>query len=136
MTDEAKLQRKIKLILKPVLGVIGGRRYEKCKLCGAETSWTVNNHPVCPKCCSKYGFAQGYLIPGACEICGAQGEWVCGKADDHSLCHRHRDAWFDYSKEVPLPRGWDKFPEDEKDAAWDKRFGNFIQEMKGVIDNG
>lgn len=128
--DDPLLKRRIKRILKPVLSVLGNRRYEACLLCGTETSWTINNHTVCPICSIKYGFmSKGYDL-GSCQVCGRQGEWVCGKDDQHSLCHRHRDAWFDYTKEVPLPRGWDKLPEEEKDATWEKRFNDFIQEMK------
>lgn len=125
-----EIQKKIKRILKPVLSVLGGRQYKPCDLCGTETSWTINNHPVCPQCSVKYGFIKASWLPDACEVCGRQGEWVCGKNDQHPLCCRHRDAWFDWTKEVSLPRGWDRLPEDEREATWEKRFSDFVQEMK------
>ena len=128
-----EVQKKLKRILKPVLSVLGGRQYKPCDLCETETSWTVNNRPVCPKCQVVYNFVKADRIPDACEVCGAQGEWVCGKDDQHSLCCRHRDAWLDWTKEPFLPRGYDKLPEKEKDIAWEKGFALFIQEMKEAI---
>ena len=130
--DDPELCRKLKRIMKPHLSV---GRVSKCELCQTETSWTANNRPVCPKCQGEYGFVNKNWLPDPCEVCGNQGEWVCGENDKHSLCHRHRDSWFDYTKEVPLPRGWDKFPKDEKGAAWDKRFNDFVLEMKALIAN-
>ena len=128
-----EVQKKLKRILKPVLSVIGGRQYKPCGLCGIETSWTINNNPVCPLCSIKYGFLTKAYDYGSCEICSRQGEWLCGKDDQHSLCCRHRDAWFDWTKEPFLPRGYDNLPEKEKDIAWEKGFALFIQEMKEAI---
>jgi len=125
--DDPLIKRRLKRVAKPDLGV---GHIRPCLLCGKETSWTVNKHPVCPLCQAKYGFIKKDWLPDPCEVCGAQGEWVCGDEDQHSLCHRHRDAWYDYTKEVPLPRGWDKLPEEEKGATWEKRFNDFVQEMK------
>ena len=120
-------RRKIRRLLQPVFSVdVPG----KCLFCGILTTWTINNKPVCPNCHVKYGFVKKDRVPDPCEVCGTQGEWVCGKDDQHSLCFRHRDAWFDYTREVPLPRGYDRLPEDEKDIAWEKRFSDFVQEMK------
>lgn len=125
--DDSLIKRRLKRIAKPDSGV-GNIR--PCLLCQNETSWTVNNYPVCPLCQARYGFVKKNWLPDACEVCGRQGEWVCGKDDQHSLCHRHRDAWFDWTREPFLPRGYDKLPEDEKDIAWEKAFAEFIQEMK------
>ena len=125
-----EVQKKLKRILKPVLSVIGGRQYKPCGLCGIETSWTINNHPVCPLCSIKYGFLTKAYDYGPCEICSRQGEWLCGKDDQHSLCCRHRDAWFDWTKEPFLLRGYHNLPEEEKDIAWEKGFALFIQEVK------
>lgn len=126
MTDEIKLKRKIKRILKPVLSV--GRGYSKCELCGEETSWTVNNHFVCPRCHEKYGFVKKGVIPDACEVCGKQGEWLCGENDEHSFCHRHRDAWFRFTK---FELGGLDTKDPRFNEAWDKCFNRFIQEAKG-----
>lgn len=127
--DDPLIRRRLKRIAKPDWGV-GNIRPRPCLLCGEETSWTVNNHPVCPLCQAKYGFIKRDYLPDPCEVCGAQGEWVCGKDDQHSLCFRHRDAWFDWTREPFLPRGYDKLPENEKDIAWEKAFAEFIQKMK------
>jgi len=125
--DDPLIRRRLKRISKPDLSV-GNIR--KCLLCGLETSWTVNSQPVCPLCQGKYGFVKKDYLPDPCEVCGAQGEWVCGKNDQHSLCWRHRNAWFVWTKEPFLPRGYHKLPENEKDIAWEKAFATFLQEMK------
>lgn len=131
MTDEAKLQRKIKRILKPVLSVAGHHRYGKCELCGIETSWQINGHFVCPVCCLAQGFVGKEYDYGSCEICGKTGEWVCGEEDQYSLCHRHRDAWLDWKKrDFILGIDFHELPEAEKDALWDKCFNTFVQEAK------
>ena len=125
---DAEVRRKIRRVLKPVTSVApnpGG-----CVFCDEKTTWTINNKLVCPRCSAKYGFVNPKWLPDACEVCGQQGEWVCGKDDQHSLCWRHRDAWFSWTREPFLPRGYDKLPESEKHAAWEKSFATFIQEMK------
>lgn len=127
-----EIQKKLKRILKPILSVLH-RQYKPCYLCGTETSWTVNNNPVCPKCQVEYNFTKADRIPDACEVCECQGEWVCGKNDQHSLCCRHRDAWFTWTREPFLPRGYAKLPEEERNIAWEKAFTTFIQEMKEVL---
>jgi len=129
MTDEAKLQKKIKRILKPHLSVAGG--YGKCELCGAETSWQINNHFVCPVCSIKHNFVSKGHDYGPCEVCGRQGEWVCGSEDQHPLCHRHRDDWLRWdTNRKYLLKGYEKLPEAEKKLVWEKCFNTFIQEAK------
>ena len=124
---EPEIRKKIKRLLKPVLSVhLPG----KCQFCGTDTTWTINNKPVCPACHVKYGFVSKDRIPDPCEVCGRQGEW-CTEGDPiHSLCYIHRDAWFDWTREPFLPRGYWKLLENERDIAWQKAFAEFIQEMK------
>lgn len=129
MTDEAKLEKKIRRILEPYFN-IAGRRYGKCELCEAETSWLINNHSVCPVCSLAHGFVTKAYDYGPCEVCGRPGEWICSPKE-HALCHRHRDAWFDWKVDRNfMLKDWEKLPKDEKDIAWEKCFGAFIQEAK------
>lgn len=127
----AEVAKKIRRLVKPVLSTTGPRQGAKpCLFCGEETSWTISNKTVCPRCSAKYGFVNPTWLPDACKICSKQGEWVCGKDDQHSLCWRHRDAWYRWTREPFLPRGYDELPEDEKDVAWEKAFAEFIEAMK------
>lgn len=123
---DKKRERLIKKILTPVLGV--GRGYEPCKLCGEETTWTVNNHRVCPRCTVELGLAKKDHVPDLCEICGKQGEFVCGEPELHSLCCRHRDEWFRFPK---FELGGLKGEAPEFDDAWDKCFSRFVSTLKG-----
>ena len=118
-------ERLIKKILTPVLSVLRG--YEPCKLCREETSWAVNKHPVCPRCTVELGLAKKDRIPDPCVICSKQGEFVCGERDQHSLCCRHRDEWFRFTK---FELGGLKFEDPEFGDAWDKCFSSFVSTMK------
>ncbi len=124
---EPEIQKKIKRLLKPVRSV---GRPQNCLFCATDTTWTINDKPVCPKCAVGYGFLGEQWLLDPCEVCSKQGEWATEGDPQHFLCYIHRDAWFDYSREVPLPRGWDKLPKEEAAAAWEKRFNDFVQEMK------
>ena len=123
-----ELKRKIRRILKPYLNV--SQRYGNCELCGGETSWLLNNHLVCPLCSVKYDFVKETFLPDACEVCGYQGEWVCGAQGEHSLCHRHRDAWGKWKKRDVLLEGYHKLPPAERGFLWDQCFNTFVEEMK------
>jgi len=128
--DDPLIRRRLKRISKPDLGV-GNIR--KCLLCGVETSWTVNSQPVCPLCQGKYGFVKKDWLPDPCEVCGEQGEWVCGSNDEHSLCHRHRDAWFQWTRQPNLFPGRDKMSDAEWHEAWERVWSRFVREMKKSI---
>lgn len=125
--DDPLIKRRLKRIAKPGLRV---GHIRTCLLCQKETSWTVNNYPVCPLCQAKYSFIKRDYLPDACEVCNAQGEWLCGNKDQHSLCFHHRDAWFEWTRQPFLPHEYDKLPEDQYHVAWKKAFAAFIQEMK------
>ncbi|GAH90697.1 unnamed protein product [marine sediment metagenome] len=132
-----EVQKKLKRILKPVLSVLGLWQYKPCALCGTETSWTVNGRPVCPKCSVKYSFIKADRIPDVCEVCGAQGEWSCGKDNQHSLCCRHRDDWHCWNEARNfLLKDYANLPEDEKDVVWERCFNTFIQEAKQRSEAG
>ena len=49
----ADMQKIIKKVLKPDLSV---GRPQKCLFCSADTTWTINRKPVCPKCSVQYKF--------------------------------------------------------------------------------
>jgi len=129
MAVEANIEKKIKRILKPYFDV-AGHRYGKCELCGAETSWLINHHYVCPVCSVAHKFVTKAYDYGPCEVCGRAGEWICGN-QEHVLCHRHRDAWLDWgvTRDFML-KDWEKLPKDEKHITWEKCFDAFIQEAK------
>ncbi len=62
---DPELQKKIERVLKPTRDV---GRPQKCLFCGVETTWTINDRPVCPKCCVGYGFLDKGWLPGPCEV--------------------------------------------------------------------
>ena len=88
---EPEIQKKIRRLLQPVLSV---HMPGKCLFCGTDTTWTINNKPVCPSCHVLYGFVKKDRVPDPCEVCGRQGEWCTEGEPIHSLCYIHRDAWF------------------------------------------
>jgi hypothetical protein len=89
-TLEPEVQRMLRRVLKPDLSVAGSPG--KCVFCEEKTTWTINKCYVCPRCNAKYGFMREDYLPDPCEVCGAQGEFVCGEHDEHSLCFRHRQS--------------------------------------------
>jgi len=92
---DAGIQKKIKKILKTHRSV---GRPQRCLLCGADTTWTLNGVPVCPKCSVKYGFLGEQWLLDPCEVCGKQGEWATEGDPQHFLCYIHRDEWFHWKK--------------------------------------
>lgn len=133
-TLDPEVQKIVRKVMKPDLSVAGNPG--KCVFCEEETTWTINKRYVCPRCNAKYGFIRQDYLPEPCEVCGAQGEWVCGEKDEHSLCFRHRDAWFDFSKSDLNMAAYRQAPETEKGRAWDKCFADFIQRAKAVSVQG
>lgn len=125
---EPEVQKKIRKVLKPDLSVAG--RPGKCIFCEYETTWTINKQYVCPKCTGKFGFANPAYLPDPCEVCRGQGEWVCGRKDEHSLCWRHRDEWFEFTKQPRLFPDQKKVSDEEWSQSWDKVWARFIQEAK------
>lgn len=127
--DIAKI---LKRLLRPVLSV---GRPGKCLLCGTETTWTINDRPVCPADHVKYGFLNECYVPDSCEVCGCQGEWCTAGEPIHSLCFKHRDAWFHWAKHelcgISLPNELDKWHE-----AWNKCWASFVKHYKGIADEG
>ena len=123
---EPEIRKKLKRLLKPVLSV---NRPDKCWFCGTDTTWTINDKPVCPACHIKYGFMPKDRVPDPCEVCGKQGEW-CTEGDPiHSLCYIHRDAWFRWTS--PELGFIDSRKEPEKwHQVWEEGWNKFIACMK------
>ncbi|MBA7660377.1 MAG: hypothetical protein GH143_02540 [Calditrichaeota bacterium] len=123
---EPDIRKKIKRVLRPARSV---GNPQKCLFCGIDTTWTINDKPVCPKCSVEYGFLDKGWLPDPCEVCGRQGEWWTDGDPQHFLCYRHRDAWFHWTTpELDLidqevnPERWHQ--------AWVESFGRFIACMK------
>ncbi len=128
---DAEVKKKLKRLLQPVASVhLPGN----CLFCDTETTWTINNKPVCPACSVKYGFAKADRIPDPCEVCGRQGEWCTDGDPIHSLCYVHRDAWFHWKR--PELEFIDSKKQSEKwHQAWEDgwaRFVTFMKERDGV----
>jgi len=122
------LYKKIKKLLQPVFSI---RQPAKCLFCDTLTTWAINNEPVCPACDVKYAFMSKDIIPGACEVCGRQGEWCTETEPVRSLCFIHRDAWLQWKipeltyisrKEDPV--AWER--------VWDEGWRRFLACMKVV----
>ena len=125
--DDSDLRKRIKRILRPVLAV--GPGHQKCELCGEQTSWTINNKFVCPRCSVKYEFLTKAYLYDPCEACGKQGEWLSGGSRQHSLCYLHRDAWFHWRGREGKLAGFQ--PGDEAfEVMWQRVFAIFVKEMQ------
>jgi len=123
---DADIQKKIKRLLQPVLSI---GQPAKCLFCDTETTWTINNKPVCPACSVKYGFMKNDRIPDPCEVCGRQGEWCTDGDPVHSLCYIHREAWFRWGR--PELEFIDRKKHPEKwSEAWDEGWAKFVAFMK------
>lgn len=125
-----EVQKIIRKVLKPDSSVAGNPG--KCIFCGEETTWTINEQYVCPRCSGKYGFINPDYLPDPCEVCGAQGEWVCGANNEHSLCFRHRDAWYDFTRSELNMAAYNQASKADRSVAWDKCFADFIQSCRCV----
>jgi hypothetical protein len=127
VSDKAdpEVAKKIKRVLKPAHDV---GRPQKCLFCEIETTWTINDKPLCPKCCVDYGFLDKGWLPGLCEVCGRQGEWWT-EENQHFLCHIHRDAWFHWVlRQEKFESTAAHGPEWQQN--WERNWGRFIAEMK------
>jgi hypothetical protein len=125
---EPDVQKKLRKVLKPDLSV--AQRPGKCIFCEYETTWTIGRQYVCPKCTGKFGFINPDYLPGPCEVCGGQGEWVAGRNDEHALCWRHRDEWFEFTKQPRLFPDQKKVGQAEWDKAWEAVWARFIKEAQ------
>ena len=125
---EQEIRRKIKRLLKPTHSV---GRPQNCLFCGVDTTWTINDKPVCPKCAVGYEFLGEQWLLDPCEVCGKQGEWATDGDPQHFLCYIHRDNWLSWDTDRNyLLKGSEKLPEVEKHLVWEKCFNTFIQEAK------
>lgn len=123
---EPDIRKNLKRILRPELSV---GRPRNCLLCGTDTTWTINGQPVCPACHVKYGFISADRVPDLCEVCGRQGEWCTDGDPVHSLCWRHRDAWFHWS--MPELGLFNKKIAPEKwHQVWEEGFARFVAAIK------
>lgn len=123
---EPELRKKIKRILKPTRSV---GRPQKCLFCGVDTTWTINDKPVCPKCAVEYGFLDKGWLPDPCEVCGRQGEWWTEGDPGHFLCYRHRDEWFHWKTPELEFLDLEKQP-DKWNKAWEEGWSRFVAFMK------
>lgn len=119
---ELEIAKKIKRLLRPSRSV---GRPQKCLFCEVETSWTLNDKPVCPKCAVKYKFLGEQWLLDPCEVCGRQGEWATEGDPQHFLCYQHRDNWFCWEKSGLRHIDHKKQPE-EWERAWDKEWADFV----------
>ena len=130
---EPEIAKKIKKLLKPYQSV---GRVEKCLFCGVDTTWTLNNKNVCPKCSVKYGFLGEQWLLDPCEVCGQQGEWATDGDPQHFLCYRHRDEWLHSNWRNPELSYIDSRKEPEKwRQVWEEGWAKFIalaKERDGV----
>lgn len=93
---EPEIRKKIRRILKPYHSV---GRPQNCLFCSIDTTWTINDKPVCPKCAVEYGFLDKGWLPDPCEVCGRQGEWL-DFVDRKKEPERWHQVWED---------GWSRF---------------------------
>jgi len=127
----ADIAKKIKKLLKPHQFV---GRVEPCLFCGVDTTWTLNNKNVCPKCSVEYGFLGERWLLGPCEVCQGQGEWATSGDPQHFLCYRHRDEWFYASPPAPELRLIDRKTEPEKwRQTWEEGWAKFVAFMKEKV---
>lgn len=126
---EPLAKKMLQKVLRPVLGIASDGK--KCLFCEEETSWTINEHHVCPRCTANYGFVKKDRLPDPCDVCGGQGEFVMGDDCQHSLCWRHRQAWFDWCKQPNLFPDLKSMPKKEWHKAWEEIYARFIKEAKG-----
>jgi hypothetical protein len=122
------VQKKIKKVLRTQHSV---GRPQKCSFCGTDTTWTVNNMPVCPKCAVEYKFLGEQWLLDPCEVCGRQGEWATDNRNEvqHFLCFIHRDAWFHWNRYELDDLDMKKEP-DKWRKAWDATWARFVARMK------
>ncbi|MBA7528555.1 hypothetical protein ES705_20742 [subsurface metagenome] len=123
------LTKKLKKVLRTVHSV---GRVQDCLFCGVDTTWTINDKPVCPKCAVGYGFLGKQWLLDPCEVCGKQGEWATEGDPQHFLCHYHRDDWFhwknpelDFINHKNQPEKWHQVWEE----GWNK-FVTFMQDQR------
>lgn len=123
---DADIRKQIKRVLKPARSI---GNPQKCLFCGTDTTWTINDKPVCPKCAVEYGFLDKGWLPDSCEVCGRQGEWWTEGDSPHFLCYIHRDAWFHWTN--PELRLFDFKTDPEKwDQVWNEGWNKFVAFMK------
>jgi len=123
---EPEIQKKIKKLLKPHLSV---GRPQNCLFCGTDTSWTINDNPVCPKCAVQYKFLGEQWLLDPCEVCGKQGEWATDGDPQHFLCYIHREEWFHWKRPALDHIDHKKEPEKWR-RAWDEGWAEFVAFMK------
>lgn len=116
------IQKKIRRVIKAHHSI---GRPQNCLFCGTETTWTINDEPVCPKCAVKYKFLGEQWLLDPCEVCGRQGEWATDGDPQHFLCHIHLNDWFkwkipelDYIDSKRQPDKWHQ--------AWGEGWSKFI----------
>lgn len=125
---EPMARKMLRRVLKPILDTTSFAK--KCLFCEGETSWRINERPVCPRCTTKYGFVKEEYLPNPCEVCGGQGEFVLGENCEHGLCWRHREVWFDWCRQPNLLPDSNKMSKEEWSKAWDEVWARFIKEAK------
>lgn len=123
---EPEIQKVIKHVLKPVHSI---GQPEHCFFCDTDTTWTINNKPVCPKCAVQYGFLSKQWLLDPCEVCGKQGEWATEGDPQHFLCYIHRNIWFRWN--IPELQFIDGRKQPEKwHQLWDEGWIKFVSCMK------
>jgi hypothetical protein len=123
---EPEIRKKIKRLLKPTHTVA---RPQNCLFCGVDTTWTINDKPVCPKCAVEYKFLGEQWLLDPCEVCGKQGEWATASDPQHFLCYTHRDEWFHW--EIPELEFIDSKKQPDKwDKVWEEGWSKFVAYMK------
>lgn len=126
---EPEVQKKIKRLLRPYRSV---GRPQKCLFCSVDTTWTLNNQPVCPKCSVEYKFLSEQWLLDPCEVCGKQGEWATDGDPQHFLCYIHRDEWLKW-KNPELGYIDSKKEPGRWIQVWEKGWRTFIILMKEEV---
>ena len=126
---EPEIQKKIRRLLLPVRSV---GRPQNCLFCGVDTTWTLNNKPVCPKCAVQYKFLGEQWPLDPCEVCGKQGEWATDGDPQHFLCYKHRDDWFNWKNPELEFIDFRKHPE-KWNLAWERGWASFVAFMKEAV---
>jgi len=125
---DSEIQKKIKRLFRPIRSV---GRPQNCLFCNIDTTWTINDQPVCPKCAVEYKLLGKQWLLDPCEVCGRQGEWASDSDTQHFLCYIHRDQWFHWK--IPelefidirkKPVNWRR--------AWEGGWSRFIAFMKEI----
>ena len=124
---EPEVQKRIKRLLKPTRSV---GRPQSCLFCDVDTTWTINDKPVCPKCAVKYKFLTEQWLLDPCEVCGKQGEWATDNDPQHFLCYIHRDKWFHWNRYELDDVGHKKEPVKWR-QAWEESWARFVKHSMG-----